>query len=188
MKNILIITGSPREGGNSDALAEAFAEGAKKAGHAVTFFHAGRASISGCKGCNTCFTKGAPCSFNDDFKEMAALVEAADAVVFSTPVYWFSFPAQLMAAIDKLYSFYYATAVGRYSGPGYSNIKQAVLIAAGGDEEVSVFDALVATWHKIRSNCGWENSGVILVPNVNKKGDALKTPQFAEVKALGEKF
>ena len=35
MKNILILTGSPRVGGNSDLMADAFQKGAESAGHKV---------------------------------------------------------------------------------------------------------------------------------------------------------
>ena len=34
-KNILVLTGSPRAGGNSDQLADAFIGGARQAGHKV---------------------------------------------------------------------------------------------------------------------------------------------------------
>lgn len=34
-KNVLIIAGSPRREGNSDLLCEAFAQGAREAGHSV---------------------------------------------------------------------------------------------------------------------------------------------------------
>jgi len=37
-KNILVLTGSPRKGGNSDQLADAFIAGAQKAGHTVVKF------------------------------------------------------------------------------------------------------------------------------------------------------
>lgn len=41
MKNILILTGSPRIGGNSDLMADAFQKGAESAGHKVIRYEAG---------------------------------------------------------------------------------------------------------------------------------------------------
>lgn len=35
-KKVLILAGSPRTGGNSDLLCDAFAKGAQEAGHKVT--------------------------------------------------------------------------------------------------------------------------------------------------------
>ncbi|MHB9295266.1 hypothetical protein PilKf_01008 [Pillotina sp. SPG140] len=57
MKNILVITGSPRKGGNSSLLANAFIAGAKTAGHNIMLFEAGRKKILGCIACETCFSK-----------------------------------------------------------------------------------------------------------------------------------
>jgi multimeric flavodoxin WrbA len=37
-KNILVLTASPRKGGNSDLMAEAFIKGASESGHSVTKF------------------------------------------------------------------------------------------------------------------------------------------------------
>ena len=44
-KNVLVITGSPRAGGNSDLLADAFIEGAQSAGHTVTKWKAAEKNI-----------------------------------------------------------------------------------------------------------------------------------------------
>lgn len=42
MKNVLILSGSPRKGGNSDLLCDEFMRGAKESGNNVT-------KINGCK-------------------------------------------------------------------------------------------------------------------------------------------
>ena len=41
-KTILVLTGSPRQGGNSDIMAEAFIQGAQSRGHRILRFDAGR--------------------------------------------------------------------------------------------------------------------------------------------------
>ena len=55
-------------------------------------------NIKGCKACKACYSKGAACVFDDDFNEIAPLMENADVIVMATPVYWYTFPAQLKAA------------------------------------------------------------------------------------------
>ncbi|MDL2281066.1 flavodoxin family protein [Selenomonadales bacterium OttesenSCG-928-I06] len=104
-KNILVISGSPRVGGNSDALAEAFIEGVKKAGHNVELFQAGQKNIKGCMGCEQCYSKETACVVNDDFNELAPMLEKADTIIWVTPVYYFTFTASIKAAIDKMYAF-----------------------------------------------------------------------------------
>ena len=53
-KNILIISTSPRKGGNSDALAEEFARGAREAGNQVEKIELYNKTIGFCKGCLAC--------------------------------------------------------------------------------------------------------------------------------------
>lgn len=50
-KNILIISTSLRKGGNSEALADVFAEGAREAGHTVEKICLSDKRIQFCKGC-----------------------------------------------------------------------------------------------------------------------------------------
>ena len=94
-KRVFIVTGSPRAGGNSDQLAKAFAKGAQEAGHTVTTFDAGRSKIGPCRACDTCFSKGVACSFDDDFNKLAPLLEQADAIALVSPLYWYDISGQL---------------------------------------------------------------------------------------------
>ena len=104
-KKIVVITGSPRKNGNSFAMTEAFVKAAEKKGHSVTRYDTSFMNIGFCHDCETCFKTGKACSFDDDFNTMAPDILDADAVVFSMPVYWYSFPAQIKGVIDKLFSF-----------------------------------------------------------------------------------
>ena len=49
-KNILVLTGSPRCGGNSDRMADAFIRGAQTAGHTVTKISTAQLHVQGCAG------------------------------------------------------------------------------------------------------------------------------------------
>ena len=53
-KNILILSASLRAGSNSEALANAFADGARTAGHAVEVVSLRGKSIAFCRGCLAC--------------------------------------------------------------------------------------------------------------------------------------
>ena len=89
-KKIVVITGSPRKNGNSFAMTEAFIKAAEAKGHIVTRFDAAMRKLGGCHACETCFTTGKACTFDDDFNTIAPAILEADAVVFTTPVYWYS--------------------------------------------------------------------------------------------------
>lgn len=55
--NIVILSGSPRKGGNTEMLAESFAKGALSK-HNVDFISVRNCHINPCKGCNSCFKRG----------------------------------------------------------------------------------------------------------------------------------
>ena len=86
-KNVLIISSSPRKGGNSVTLAEAFAKGAQDAGNHVETIRLCEKQIGFCKGCFACLKLG-HCVIKDDAVEIAAKMHDADVLVFATPVYY----------------------------------------------------------------------------------------------------
>ena len=176
-KNVLVLTGSPRKGGNSDLMAEAFIEGANKAGHEVVKFETAAKNINGCRACNTCFSKGVACSFNDDFNELAPLLELSDVIVFATPLYWYSFSSQIKAAIDKMYSL--------FIGKRPLKIKECLLLACCEEEDEKVFDGIIKSYELIAHLLKWNNRGQLTVPGVNKKGDILNTNALEKAKSLG---
>jgi multimeric flavodoxin WrbA len=144
-KKILVLTGSHRKGGNSDRLADAFINGAKQAGHEVVKFSTADKHIKGCIGCNTCFSTGTACSVTDDFAELAPILEQVDVIVFATPVYWFTFPVPLKAAIEKFYSY--------FSTKRPMKIKECALLACGGIwQEPTKYDGIVKSYTKLHSS------------------------------------
>lgn len=178
-KNILVLTGSPRKGGNSMMMAEAFAHGAGQAGHQVTFFNTADTNIEGCTACDTCWSKGKPCSFDDGFDELYPLMEAADAIVYSAPLYWFTFPAPMKAAIDKMYAY-----AGNRS-PRPLSIKESVLMACGGDAQPDIFDGIKATYRHIAGYMNWNDRGILAVPGVHRRGDIKSTDALEKAEELG---
>ncbi|SDF37571.1 flavodoxin family protein [Sporomusa acidovorans] len=177
-KNILVLTGSPRKGGNSDKLADAFIAGAQQAGHTVQKYITAGKTIKGCMDCKTCFSKGIACSIPDDFNELAPLVEQADMIVFATPLYFFSFTAHLKAAVDKFFSF--------YCGQRAVKIKESVLLACAADPNESSFEGLVASYKLIAKHWNWKDCGTILVSGVHGKEDIMKTDGLKRAEELGK--
>lgn len=98
-KKIVVITGSPRKNGNSFAMTDAFIKAAEEKGHAVTRFDAALKKVGGCRACETCFSTGKACTFDDDFNAIAPAILEADAIVFTTPVYWYSIPHRSRALL-----------------------------------------------------------------------------------------
>lgn len=116
-------------------MTEAFIKAAEDKGHTVTRFDAAMKQVGGCHACETCFKTGKACSFDDDFNMIAPAILEADAVVFSTPVYWYSIPAQIKGVIDKMYSF--CVAGKEIAG------KECAVITCCEENELSVMDGVL---------------------------------------------
>lgn len=179
-KNILVITGSPRKGGNSELLADAFIEGAISAGHTVNKWRAAEKKVGGCRACETCFTTGKACSFNDDFNELAPLILKADVLVFATPVYWFTYPAQIKAVMDKFYSF--------CIGQKPLNDKEAILLSCAQMDDISIFEGVKATYDYMVKFLHLIDRGCVVEPDVKNPGDIIETTALHKARALGNKL
>lgn len=70
MKNVLILSGSPRKGGNSDLLCDEFMRGAKEAGNNVTKINVASKKIAPCHACYFCSEHGGECVYKDDMAEI----------------------------------------------------------------------------------------------------------------------
>jgi len=182
MKNILVITGSPRKGANSDSMADAFIKGAKAAGHEVVRFEAAHKTIAGCRACDKCFTKGTPCIYRDGFAEFEPLVENADAFVLISPLYWFGISAQMKAAIDRLYCY----TSGNCDRP--LKITESALLICGGDKDPGVFSGAVETYKNMVMYMEWKDRGVLVVHDVNDRGDIQKTSALTDAENMGRDF
>ena len=99
-KNVLIISSSPRKGGNSETLAASFAKGAGEADHKVETVYLREKKYGFCKGCLACLKLG-HCVIDDDAVEIAAKMHDADVLVFATPVYYYSVSGQLKTMLDR---------------------------------------------------------------------------------------
>ena len=99
-KRVLILSSSPRKGGNSDTLCDRFLEGAAKAGHRVEKVFLGDRDIRYCTGCGACVKTG-QCPQKDDMKELLERMIQADVLVMATPVYFYTMSAQMKTLIDR---------------------------------------------------------------------------------------
>lgn len=71
-KNVLILSSSPRRGGNSDRLCDRFMAGAAEAGHRVDKVFLKDFTVRYCTGCGVCYNGEKPCPQRDD---AAAILE-----------------------------------------------------------------------------------------------------------------
>ena len=93
-KKVLILSCSPRKGGNSDYLCEQFLKGAREAGHDVEKIFVSEKNIGYCRACYAC-RKTHKCIIKDDMAEILDKMIQADILVLSSLVYFYSIHAQI---------------------------------------------------------------------------------------------
>ena len=103
MKNVLIISASPRHNGNSQMLCEQFKRGAEEKGHQVSLVRLMDLNFGFCRACDSCMRNGGTCILKDDMAVVLELYQKADVLVLSTPVYFYGISAQMKAFIDRTY-------------------------------------------------------------------------------------
>lgn len=106
MKNALILNGSPRKNGNTTFLSEKLAEHLEPLGIKTTTCFLYDQNIKPCVDCRKCKEGNLECVIKDDMVDIYKLIEAADLIIFATPIYWFGPTAQTKLLIDRLRPFY----------------------------------------------------------------------------------
>jgi multimeric flavodoxin WrbA len=169
---ILILNGSPHPHGNTQALIDAFKEGAVSKGHEIAEIDAARLQIHGCLGCEYCHTRGSgSCIQKDDMQKVYTLLQQAEVLVLASPIYYHGFSGQLKCAIDRLY------AIG---APGQLKLRRiAMLLSSGADQ---VYEGAVYSFNEDFVNfLGLENAGIVTAYGFENKSEA----KLQEARALG---
>ncbi len=105
-KKVLILSSSPRRGGNSDTLCDEFMRGAVDAGNEAEKIFLRDKTVRYCTGCSTCSLYNKPCPQPDDAAGIIGKMVAADVIVMGTPVYFYTMSAQMKTLIDRCCGLY----------------------------------------------------------------------------------
>lgn len=174
-KNVLILSGSPRKGGNSDLLCDEFAKGAREAGHRVEKIRIAEKNIGFCRACYACKENGV-CVIRDDMAEVLQKMIDADVLVLSSPVYFYSIDAQLKALIDRT--------VARWLEVKNKEFYYIVTMA---DEDAASADTTLACFRGY-ADCveGAVEKGVIIGGGAYEKGEIKSHPAMQQAYRMGK--
>ena len=128
--SLLGICASPREHGNSRYLLElalAAADAAAAGRVASDLYSFAGKEIGPCISCFRCEELG-DCAIEDDFQKLRDAWMAADAIIYSVPVYHMGIPGQLKCFIDRL-----GNTLCVEEGGGSTKLLKAVGVAVQGD-------------------------------------------------------
>lgn len=190
MSKVLVIYASPRLYSNGEIFAASFIEGAEKVGHEIDKLHLNEFEIKPCRACDRCYSTGRPCIMTDDMNMLYPRILAADIVVIVSPLYYFGFPAQLKAMIDRLYAL---DIRGKLSQKSESKMGQyrkgCALLMTAADKNVQVFDIVKQHYQKIFIEWfQWQDLGMLLAGGIIAPGDISDNPILTEARRLGEKI
>ena len=171
MKKVLILSGSPRRGGNSDILCDEFMKGALDSGNEVEKIFVAEKKISPCTGCYYCKNSGGRCAFNDDMTDILQKIIDCDVLVLSSPVYFYSICAQLKTLIDRC--------VARWRE--IAN-KDLYYIATAAEADEDTLDTTLACFHGF-AMCidGYEEKGTLYGKGVYEKGEVKNRPELMTI-------
>ena len=176
-KKILILSASPRKGGNSDSLCDQFMQGANEAGNQVEKIFLRDKKINYCTGCGACQSNGGKCVQKDDMAEVLDQMIAADVIVMATPVYFYTMNGQMKTLIDRT--------VARYTVISNKEM-YFIMTAATGSRQ-----ALERTLEGFRgfTSClsGAREQGVIYGTGAWKMGDIKGGKAMTQAYGMGKK-
>ncbi|HIZ76747.1 MAG TPA: flavodoxin family protein [Firmicutes bacterium] len=178
-QKILVVVGSPRVGGNTDQLADAFMRGLRENNHSVKKIHLAKVKVNPCLGCEQCFRNGTPCVQKDDMNDILKDVEQADLIVFACPVYFSNLTAQMKMFIDRFYCMYH-----QYHA--FSKKETMLLMTAGGPVPTSFQTSMDYFDYTVVNFMGWKDRGKILVGGVHDKNDIQNTDGLEKAYAFGK--
>lgn len=113
---VLTILGSPRKDGNTATVLGWVEEGLRSQGHEVEHVHITDHEVNGCVECYTCQTKPDEpgCPQKDDALKIFNRVLAADAVIYASPVFCWTWTAQMKPLIDRHFCLVTESGAGNY--------------------------------------------------------------------------
>lgn len=176
MKNVLIISASPRKNGNSALLCGRFAQGAEESGHKTETVFLASENIRYCMGCGVCNSTH-QCVMKDDMAEILDKMVNADVIVLATPVYFYSMDGQMKTFIDR-------------TVPRYTEIKNKdfYFIMTAADTEKDSLNRTMEAFRGFTQDCleGAKEAGIIYGTGAWQIGEIKETPAYDEAYEMGK--
>ena len=172
---ILGLWGSPRRGGNSEILLNAFLEGAAQGGCDVERIAPRELKISPCLEIYHCFKDGT-CPIKDDMLPLYEKLLAADVVALASPIFFYGVSAQAKAMIDRTQALWSRRYILKNDFPGPE--RQGVLLCTGATKGKLLFVGARLTAKYFFDAINVSYAAEILVRGVDEKGAIRQEPEI----------
>ncbi|MDQ7778841.1 MAG: flavodoxin family protein [Planctomycetota bacterium] len=213
---VLAFYGSPRKGGNSEALLDAFLKGfgcrwpdgpgrsdwtpgvqssmsEKPDGSGTAILldrvRAAELQLSACRGCLGCLKTGM-CVIDDGMTEMYRRLLAADLVVVSSPIFFYGLPSQMKAVIDRCQALWCRKYFlkQQMGNDRKGKARRGVFLSVAGTKGKKVFDGAQLTVRYFFDAIDVVFSDTLFFKKIDACGAILDHPSaLAEAAELGQK-
>jgi multimeric flavodoxin WrbA len=172
VKRVLVLNGSTRESGNTDALIASFLDGVNKGGLNVQTAVLRELTIDNCVGCCQCRREGT-CHFMDDMTHLRGMIMKSDVLVFASPNYWCEVTGLMKTFIDRLYFFHHKENNHLIAG------KKAIIITTLGEKDADYeCQVLVEFYRRCMNSLGIEILDWLFFSDLMEKEAIKKKPAY----------
>ncbi|MBR1368717.1 NADPH-dependent FMN reductase [Methanocalculus chunghsingensis] len=163
------ISGSPRRGGNTETLLDAFLEGVREGGADIEKIVLRDLEFSSCKGCNACHKTGV-CVLKDDLTEIFEEILSVDILALASPIYSMSVTAEMKALIDRGQVFWARKFILKDLYFDYDHISRhkGFFVSTAGQNWDHVFSAAYPVMTAFFNDIGFEYRDNIIANNMDE--------------------
>ncbi|THB80419.1 MAG: flavodoxin family protein [Desulfobacteraceae bacterium] len=160
---ITILQGSARKKGNTAKVLSWVEEELTGMGHEVDSIYLHSKNLKGCMGCGKCKEKAEPvgCIQKDDVPEVLDRMIQSQLVIFSSPLYFWGFSAQIKAVIDRTYCLY--TNANQPSHASLVDGQRQALIATGAGGYDNNVEGMVDAFGRMQKYHKAVNAGTLFI-------------------------
>lgn len=167
---VLVFQGSPRIGGNTDLLVDAFIDGLKETGNCkVEKINLYRQNIKPCIECGEC-EKDGQCVLKDDMKEIYPKLIDADVVVIASPIFFYNITSLTQALIERSQALWVRKYMLKISESA-NKPKYGIFMAVGATKGKRLFEGVIRVVKYFFDAIDADYVGGLFYRSVEKKGD-----------------
>ena len=183
MARIVALMGSPRRGGNSEILLDAFLAQRHEGDPCVKLIPV-EMDLGFCRGCRFCERMG-HCVLHDEMETVYRVLLEADKVVVSAPVFFYGFPAHFKALIDRTQVLW----ARRYLFKEPMKPKEGFLLSVGATRGEKLFEGVTLTTKYFFDAFGCHYRGGLFFRGFDAKGSIRECSScLCEVEEAGKSF
>jgi multimeric flavodoxin WrbA len=190
MTTMLVINGSPRKGGNTETVLNAFIEGAKEAGAEVTTIRLVEIEHKNCKGCNACHKNGV-CVIKDALTPVFDQMLESDILVLASPIYSMTVTAEMKSFIDRGQFLWAQKFIRKTLVFDAAHLKKhkGVFLGTSGQDLPYIFDSAFPVVRAFFNDSGFSYADNVLFPGMDKHGGVQGWPEsVVEAKKRGKEI